>query len=376
MYERFQFERHDNAVAYEKHATAFKVETHNEQEGTFRGVASMFGNVAHGIMPTKFSKGSFKETLADKSTIKLLWQHEAHEPIGKLSATETDLGLEVQAAVAPTTRGKDAMILLRSGVVDEMSIGFTPQKWEMHGKGAEQVRHVTQAKLHEISLVTFAADSKAKVRTVHALAAAGEISTAVQAALASDPRFEQLLEAIGFELHGGKVLSGKNIARLKDAVKFLLDMHVEADNDDAVDFYTGFASGLKRTAVVYVEPEAAGAGAKLAARIAHETRELELRLAETHAVMPAKAETEKAKARSFDEIRAEQKAQEDKWKLESALMQSVRSILADPDVKDGAKPALVGKSVAQFIAAGGKIEQYNCYAAEVGGEQLTDKLVA
>ena len=59
---------------------------------------------------------------------------------------------------------------VRDGVIDELSIGFDPIKWEMEQKDAnEQVRHIKELRLWEISAVTFAADPMAKIHTVHAV---------------------------------------------------------------------------------------------------------------------------------------------------------------------------------------------------------------
>jgi hypothetical protein len=65
-------------------------------------------------------------------------------------------------------QGREAYSLLKNGIVDGLSIGFaTIRARRAAGKtGTSQVRVLEEVKLHEISLVTFAANPKAKVERV------------------------------------------------------------------------------------------------------------------------------------------------------------------------------------------------------------------
>jgi HK97 family phage prohead protease len=144
----------------------------NLEEGTFKGLASVFGSLVQSWMPTVIEPGAFTKTLMENARrIKLLWQHDPSEPIGMPRVLkETDAGLEVEGKISQTARGKDSLLLMRDGVIDELSIGFDPIKWEMEDKGDGQViRHVKEVRLWEISLVTFAADPMAKVLSIHAV---------------------------------------------------------------------------------------------------------------------------------------------------------------------------------------------------------------
>jgi uncharacterized protein len=91
-------------------------------------------------------------------------------PIGKpLEMRETDLGLEVVAKISPTERGQECLTLMRDGVIDELSIGFDPVVAEdVQQADGSMVRHLKEVRLWEISLVTFAADTLAKVTEVSA----------------------------------------------------------------------------------------------------------------------------------------------------------------------------------------------------------------
>jgi uncharacterized protein len=180
----------------------------NLEEGTFKGVASVFGSTVQSWMPTVIEPGAFTKTLQENSArIKLLWQHDPSEPIGKPSSLqETQQGLEITGKISKTTRGSDCLILMRDGVIDELSIGFDPIKWEMEDKGnGEVLRHIKEVRLWEISAVTFAADPLAKIQAIHCLQPILGFS------------FEDFSSALR-EVHEGKVLSKKNKQLLEDAL--------------------------------------------------------------------------------------------------------------------------------------------------------------
>jgi len=142
------------------------------EEGTFSGIASVFGSLIQAWMPTVIEPGAFTKTLKEQAKrIKLLWQHDANEPIGlPIELVETVNGLELKGRISMTQRGREALLLMRDKVIDEMSIGFDPIKWEMEDKGnGELLRHVKEVKLWEVSLVTFAADPLARIMAVHSV---------------------------------------------------------------------------------------------------------------------------------------------------------------------------------------------------------------
>lgn len=192
----------------------------NLEEGNFRGIASVFGIIVQSWMPTVIESGAFTKTLKENGDrIKILHQHDPFEPVGKpTSLFETELGLEIAGKVSQTTRGKDDLILMRDGVLDELSIGFDPIKWEMEKNVAgEVIRHIKELRLWEVSLVTFAANPFAKVMSVHAQSDS------------LDSILEQLLAAVPLEAHEGKVLSVKNKKLLENALAALTALIVSAE---------------------------------------------------------------------------------------------------------------------------------------------------
>lgn len=138
-------------------STKFELKATNDN--IIEGYASYFGNVdSYGDI---IEEGAFTKTLKEnKNRVKVLWQHDINEPIGKPIVMEQDsTGLYIRAKISMTDTGKKAMELMRDGVVDEMSIGYDVIKDSWSGKN----RMLKELRLWEFSPVTFAANEKAKI---------------------------------------------------------------------------------------------------------------------------------------------------------------------------------------------------------------------
>ena len=131
---------------------------------SFTGYASTFGNVDEG--GDVVLRGAFSNSLA-RRVPRLLWQHDMHEPIGKvLGLTEDDRGLHGEFKISRTTRGHDAYQLLRDGAIDSMSIGYIPEDQEFDEKSG--VRQLKSVDLLEISLVSVPMNEEARITAVKA----------------------------------------------------------------------------------------------------------------------------------------------------------------------------------------------------------------
>lgn len=145
----------------------FEVKTIDLEKGQFTGYAAVFNNLDSYrdiIMP-----GAFAKTIQEfGSRVKVLWQHNPDVPIGKpVSMTEDSKGLLVTAQISETTHGKDAMVLLRDGVINELSIGYSAIK-ETFDK-EQDIRYLNEVKLWEFSPVTWAANDLATVLAAKSL---------------------------------------------------------------------------------------------------------------------------------------------------------------------------------------------------------------
>lgn len=134
-------------------------------EGEFEGYGSVFGFEDSG--GDVVVAGAFTESLADHKAAgtmpALLWQHNVHEPIGVYTEMrEDDRGLYVKGQLAlETQRGKEAHVLLKSGALNGLSIGYMPKTWKFDE--VKDVIELLTVDLWECSLVTFPMNSQARV---------------------------------------------------------------------------------------------------------------------------------------------------------------------------------------------------------------------
>jgi HK97 family phage prohead protease len=135
------------------------------EDGTFEGYASVFDMVDH--QSEKVVPGAFQQTLeAWKKTgqgPKMLWQHDPKMPIGRwLSLKEDHYGLFVKGQLLlDLNKGREAYTLLKSGIVDGLSIGYVVKKSHKD----RNVHVLDQVDLFEVSLVTFMANPLARVQS-------------------------------------------------------------------------------------------------------------------------------------------------------------------------------------------------------------------
>ncbi|MCF6302082.1 MAG: HK97 family phage prohead protease [Devosiaceae bacterium] len=133
------------------------------ENGFFSGYASIFGEVDQGgdiVMP-----GAFSNSLAKKSLngIRLLFQHDVKEPIGRvLQLFEDQNGLKVEGQLTKGVPRAQALgALIENGALDGLSIGFrtirsTKDKISGH-------RRLLQIDLWEVSIVTFPMMERARI---------------------------------------------------------------------------------------------------------------------------------------------------------------------------------------------------------------------
>jgi len=109
-------------------------------------------------------RGAFRDSIIkDFNNIKMLYQHEPTQPIGRWHAIrETDRGLWVEGELASDCRAADDIAaLVKFGAIDGLSIGYRAQRSE---RGHGQVRrYLSRIQLVEVSLVTFPLHPKARL---------------------------------------------------------------------------------------------------------------------------------------------------------------------------------------------------------------------
>ena len=127
---------------------------------TFVGYAARFNSDSQPLpFIERIMPGAFAKTLRSKRDVRLFINHDSGQVLaskrsGTLRLEEDEKGLRVEADLPDTQAARDLKELMRRGVVDSMSFGFTVprggDRWSEDGRTRE-LREVT---LHEVSVVT------------------------------------------------------------------------------------------------------------------------------------------------------------------------------------------------------------------------------
>jgi HK97 family phage prohead protease len=146
--------------------------------GLFEGYASLFGIADLG--KDIVERGAFRESLVRRGPagIKLLWQHDPAEPIGRwLALTEDSRGLFVRGQLSlAVARAREIHALMREGAVDGLSIGFRSERARTEPRSG--LRRLERIDLWEISIVTFPMLPQARISAVKALRSASAFAHA------------------------------------------------------------------------------------------------------------------------------------------------------------------------------------------------------
>ena len=142
-----------------------------KEDGTFSGYGSVF-NVKDSyndiVVP-----GAFKQSLEAHNNAgtmpALLWMHDSASPIGVFTLmTEDSVGLYVEGKLFLTVqKGLEAHELLKGRAINGLSIGYVPKTWEYNAE--EKTNYLKEVDLWECSLVTFPANTSARVSVVKAI---------------------------------------------------------------------------------------------------------------------------------------------------------------------------------------------------------------
>nr|WP_248308634.1 HK97 family phage prohead protease [Bosea sp. 124] len=138
-------------------------------DGLFEGYASLFGIADLG--KDVVEPGAFRDSLVRRGPggVKLLWQHDPAEPIGRwVALAEDGRGLFVRGQLSlAVARAREIHALMREGAVDGLSIGFRSEKARTEPRSG--LRRLERVDLWEVSIVTFPMLPQARVTAVKAL---------------------------------------------------------------------------------------------------------------------------------------------------------------------------------------------------------------
>lgn len=205
------------------------------------------------------NRGAFADTVA--SFLKdgfIAWQHDWATPIGRpIQAHEDDKGLFIKAQISDTAIGRDAVVLMKDGVVQKLSIGFDILDAEVldDERGAEMfgeekyldikstlpwwvdgVRIIKAIKLYEVSPVSLPANPHAVI-------------TDAKNGSGSELPFNEHLLAVGSAVEGLKRHLKYKAKRRKEDGRELSDAQL-GHIKQLIETYAGLADDLRSIAEV------------------------------------------------------------------------------------------------------------------------------
>lgn len=197
-------------LAMKHRQVAFKTDKVSE-DGTFKGYASIFGNVDS--YDEIVEAGAFEESIKRQRKLNgplpVLWQHNSALPIGGDEAIEEDeKGLKADGflLIDAIPLAKQAHELLKRRVVKGLSIGYQVEASTMNEKTG--IRTLQKLALHEYSIVTFPANTLANVDSVKHAVREGKLPTLSE--------FEDFLREAGFSKSQATAVAGHGLRKLLD----------------------------------------------------------------------------------------------------------------------------------------------------------------
>ena len=157
-----QESKYKGRIGFQTKQFEVKEFSYNEESRVISGYAAVFGNIdkAGDVLV----KGCFAKSIAEKGPesqakdkIIFLWMHNMSEPLGKvLVLREDDHGLYFEAVVDEIELGDRAIAQLKSGTLNQFSIGYryVMDKCEWKEDNGTQYFECKELILHEISVVS------------------------------------------------------------------------------------------------------------------------------------------------------------------------------------------------------------------------------
>ncbi|MBX5132533.1 HK97 family phage prohead protease [Rhizobium lentis] len=132
------------------------------------GYALQWGQPAiiAGLFEERFARGAFDQSLIDNPDVAVLWAHDPSRPLARVSNKSLTLrsdNVGLWYSFAPDEKsplGQEALASVGSGLVNEVSVGFSSIEEEWDDSGKLPKRLITRAFLGEISIVLWGAYGK------------------------------------------------------------------------------------------------------------------------------------------------------------------------------------------------------------------------
>lgn len=144
------------------------IEIKAEDDGTFVGCLSSYGFVDNG--GDLIERSAYKKTITEnKGEVPLLYMHNPEEPIGMGELIDSDTGLMIKGRLLlgkGVQKAEESYQLMKAGIVKGLSIGFKA----IQSERKDGVRHISEIKLFEGSVVLWPMDPNAQIMSVKSMA--------------------------------------------------------------------------------------------------------------------------------------------------------------------------------------------------------------
>ncbi|MET3854422.1 HK97 family phage prohead protease [Rhizobium sp. OAE497] len=129
------------------------------------GYAIQWGQpaVIAGLFEESFARGAFNQSLLDHPDVVVLWAHDPSRPLARVSNKSLTIrsdSIGLWYSFQPDDKsplGQEALASVGSGLVNEVSVGFSSIEEEWNDSGRIPKRTITKAFLGEISIVLWGA---------------------------------------------------------------------------------------------------------------------------------------------------------------------------------------------------------------------------
>ena len=147
----------------------FQIKACVENEACFIGYGSTYGNKDRD--GDIFVAGAWTKSIAAKSIVPMLFNHNRDSVIGKFEVSEDEKGLFVKGTLNMADPiAANVKALIDMGALDSMSVGFIVKDWEaidpLKPYGAWNIK---EAELVECSIVTIPANTQALIQSIKSL---------------------------------------------------------------------------------------------------------------------------------------------------------------------------------------------------------------
>ena len=244
---------------------SFPLDVQSIDGRTVKSLFAVMGQVDDG--GDRIHPSAFKKTLSERqSRVQVLWQHDASQPpVGKPLLIKEVAGNELPAEYKTnypaatgalygeveyldTPRGNEILAGIRASAIKENSIGYDTIRFDYATEGEVKVRNLREVRLWDISPVNWgmqpaAINLKAAVTKFHV----GELDV--------PGMIPELLRVFTGESKEGRVLSARNLEKLKAALQVLTDLLISAEPPEEDPFLKALTIQQLQARIAIAEKE-------------------------------------------------------------------------------------------------------------------------